>query len=106
MWNKNVFRTLNRAKCAKCIFVCSGLFLILGLFFLIGTVGAQETAQQLSASAKLDQTVRIILQNSIHTIQNARNYSTYLHCQADILGKTFNGKGEFYQKRQSISLNG
>lgn len=72
---------------------------------MTGTVCSEETAQQLSTSAKLDQSVRIILQDSIQIIQSARNYSTYLYCQAEILGKVFNAKGEFYQKRQISSLN-
>lgn len=100
MYPKNFFPTLNRAKCAKCVFVVSGLFLFFSLVFVTGTVSGEEAAQQASASDKLDQTVRFILQNSIRTIQEARNYSAYLHCQAKILGKTFNGKGEYYQKRE------
>ena len=100
MWNKNFFRTLNRAKCAKYVFVISGLFLVFSLSCVTGMVSAEEFPQTTSASDKLDQTVRFILQNSIHTIQEAHNYSTYLHCQAKIMGKVFNGKGEFYQKRE------
>lgn len=100
MCNKNFFRTLNRAKYAKCVFAISGVFLFFSLFFVVGTISAEESAQSPSASDKLDQTVRLILQNSIRTIQESRNYSTYLHCQAKILGKIFNGKGEFYQKRE------
>ena len=106
MCNKKFFRTLNEAKCAKCVFVISGIFLIIGLFSMIGTVPAEESAQVSSASDELDQKVRIILQNSINTIRNARSYSTYLRCQAIILGKTVNGEGEYYQKRQNSSLKG
>ena len=104
MYHKNFFPTLNRAKYAECVFAISGLFFFFSLFFVTGTASAQGSAQQTSASDKLDQTVRFILQNSIRTIQEAHNYSTYLHCQAKIMGKTFNGKGEFYQKREIGSM--
>jgi len=100
MYNKKLFRNLNLAKYANCVFVVSGLFCFFSSFFLTVSIWAQDAAQHSSASAKLDQTVRLILQNSIRTIQNAQNYSTYIHCQAEIMGKIFNGKGEFYQKRQ------
>ena len=100
MYPKNFFPTLNRAKCAKCVSVISGVFLIFSLFFVTGTISGEESAQPASASDKLDQTVRFILQNSIRTIQEARNYSAYLYCQAKILGKSFNGRGEYYQKRE------
>lgn len=100
MFPKKFFRTLNRAKCAKYVSAISGLFLFFTLFFVTGTVSAQETAPQLSAADELDYTVRDILQRSIRTIRESASYSTYLNCQAKIKGKTFNGSGEFRQKRQ------
>lgn len=105
MYHKNFFWTLNRVKYANYIFVISGIFLFFNLFFTTVMVSAEETPQSFSASDDLDRTVRIILQNSIRTIWEAQNYSTNLHCQADIMGKIFNGKGEFYQKCEIGSLN-
>lgn len=99
MCNKNFFRTLNRAKYAKCVFVISGILLIFGLFFVTGMVPAEEAAQSLAASEELDQSVRDILQESIKTIQEARNYSAELKCQAEIMGKVINGEGVFRQKK-------
>lgn len=104
MYPKNFFPTLNRAKCAKCVSVISGVFLIFSLFFVTDTISGEESAPPASASDKLDQTVRFILQNSIRTIQEARNYSAYLYCQAKILGKSFNGRGEYYQKREIVTM--